>query len=262
MIKLLLNSKKWTFNKFRDIQQYIKNKKNYQIAVWILMVIPIIFIIIVWFKEKKCPFTHDYNTDQWASILAALLGYIGTSALGILALWQNDKLSEVNEKYRILTIVPFLTFLDNESLVGRYIDGTNYVSQDIKHKKGAEIKFENSTNDQYIYIEGDFINESEYPITSISSKLELCVNNLIYINYSLNTNIYIGSKKNFYLRFIFPQGIMSGHNEECILIKLVVSNSLGFNTKSEIEMRRNKINKLLVNYRIMQYTDINSNKPN
>ncbi len=74
--------------------RYIKIK----IALFILVLIPILSIIFIWIKECKNPFIIDYNIDQWAVILSTFLGYIGTGSLGLLALWQSEKANDIAEK--------------------------------------------------------------------------------------------------------------------------------------------------------------------
>ena len=68
-------------------------------AIIVLVAIPVIIVGFIWVKESKNPFLIDYNTDQWAAILAAILGYVGTGTLGVLALWQNEKANELDSVY-------------------------------------------------------------------------------------------------------------------------------------------------------------------
>lgn len=70
--------------------------RNILFAIVILALIPLLFISFVWIREGVCPFFIDYNLDQWIGIMGAILAYIGTGSLGILALWQNEKVSELS----------------------------------------------------------------------------------------------------------------------------------------------------------------------
>ena len=71
--------------------------KKILIAIIILILIPIILLAIICVKENKNPFYIDYTIEQWIGILQAILGYMGTGALGLLAFWQNEKSIEIND---------------------------------------------------------------------------------------------------------------------------------------------------------------------
>lgn len=218
--------------------------------ILILIAIPIVFISIIWIKEWSCPFTKDYNTDQWAAILSAFLGYTGSCALALLALYQNDRLNYINEKYRNLSIVPYLTFMDLDDLT------VDYSERSTIHPSLPNICFRyNHIGDEdetkNVYIMGNAVNNSKYPITSLHIFI-IKKNNIIK---EINNDIYLGSRKSETIGFIIPAKEFNDF-DSTMTIELEVTNSFGFSTNSIINIRRDG-KSFKVYYRILQYTGIN-----
>jgi len=228
--------------------------------ILILIAIPIVFISIVWIKEWSCPFTKDYNTDQWAAILSAFLGYTGSCALGLLALYQNDRLNYINEKYRNLLLIPYFTFIELDDLT------VDYSERSTIHPSLPNICFRyNHIGDEdetkNVYIMGNAVNKSEYQITSIYSKLEKPIKIKSRIVFTIikekEEAIYLGSKKSEKICFIIPINEFNGLDKNSnMIIRLEFTNSFGFITKGKIIIERDG-NSFKAYYRILQYTGIN-----
>ncbi len=71
--------------------------KMYHVILFFIILIPaVMFAVITWFMEKSGG-SIDIK-DRGLDIALALLGYIGTVSLGLLAFWQNNKLNKINEQ--------------------------------------------------------------------------------------------------------------------------------------------------------------------
>lgn len=67
------------------------NKSKYAIIIASLLSLPVIAILVlVNFSSLK--------SSDWATVIAAIITYIGTSALGVVAIYQSDKANELSAK--------------------------------------------------------------------------------------------------------------------------------------------------------------------
>jgi hypothetical protein len=70
--------------------------KKYMLVIIILIAIPLISLLAFVISEY-CLHKIDLKAGEWASFIGAILSYLGTAFLGLLALWQNEKANEVNK---------------------------------------------------------------------------------------------------------------------------------------------------------------------
>jgi hypothetical protein len=70
--------------------------EKYKLAIIILVAIPAIVLFVFLIGEYWLHII-DLKAGEWASFIGAILSYLGTAFLGLLALWQNQKANEVNK---------------------------------------------------------------------------------------------------------------------------------------------------------------------
>ncbi|MCK9575101.1 MAG: hypothetical protein M0R51_03960 [Clostridia bacterium] len=167
-------------------------------GVLFIIIIPVMFIGVVWIKENKNPILFDYTADQWAVIISGLLGYLGTTFLGLFSLWQNSlykkqndeaqkrletannniveinhKQLALNEKYSKLQTIPYLSFLTmkilsinmNENKDKNIFElGIDSVDIELQSYNEKAVK-------KYLVIHTKYNNISNYPITQITIRV-------------------------------------------------------------------------------------------
>ena len=85
----------WTL---RKLLAFTKTKTVY-IRVMIAMVLfPILFYLAICILKLKFINPVSLNGDQWINVFGGILGYYGACLLGMVAFWQNKKLSDTNNK--------------------------------------------------------------------------------------------------------------------------------------------------------------------
>ena len=88
--------------------EYVKNFiKKYKIICLFLVAIPIVatIVFVLW---GNC-------ISDLSSFIGGLLAYIGTAALGIVAVWQNERLNELSSEYQeklVRTQIKHSQFID------------------------------------------------------------------------------------------------------------------------------------------------------
>lgn len=67
---------------------------------WLFLILffaPII-IILIFFIDEYVLHNIDMSAGEWANLLGSTFGYWGTVLLGVLAFWQNERATLINEK--------------------------------------------------------------------------------------------------------------------------------------------------------------------
>lgn len=85
------------------------NKHKYRIwpfvvgvTVGLFFVLGVIEVIALLEERENAKFAFLGTADKWIALIGAILSYVGTCIIGIIAMWQNRNLSELNE--RLLSI--------------------------------------------------------------------------------------------------------------------------------------------------------------
>lgn len=78
----------------------IFNKKPFNKRYWwillIILLIPIVAIMV--FLIAKYCYDKGLYSKEFFELIGAILGYSGTAFLGLLALWQNDRANDINDR--------------------------------------------------------------------------------------------------------------------------------------------------------------------
>lgn len=243
----------------------------FSVAMILLMLPFFIALFIVDLKTRKIWFT-DLHMDQWISLFGSLLAYFGTILLGTISMWQNQKLQKTNEdlqksndKYRNLSMAPFLTFL-NVSELDFSICKSDYYTSKFENYKGLKIEFEGTKSEEnksisYFIITFTAINSSEYPITQIIADFTQQVDALTIKNHT-ETALYLGAHESKKITIIVPlvsvEVDLRNGNEgtKSFQIRMRIVNAFQFETIGTVyAYRTNNHTQLL--YKIAQFTDIN-----
>lgn len=123
------------------------NKHKYRIWPFVLgtigglaLVLVIIESIALYGESTNTKFVFLETADKWIALIGAILSYVGTCFIGIIAMWQNKELNKVNE--RLLTIeerriVPKLACKANNI---KHIGGRARLYFQIEHVSGDAAK--------------------------------------------------------------------------------------------------------------------------
>lgn len=86
----------------------MKNKKPFNHIWWIIPVLVVLFFVIfLIFRSIK---DNQLNYSDWLTFVGSYLGFTGSVILGYVAIYQNRKLRDDNEKQHKNSIKPILNF--------------------------------------------------------------------------------------------------------------------------------------------------------
>lgn len=146
-----------------------KNKKSWylNITFWIILSIILVAILPTAFNvilERFTGISNEYSTGDMLEYYGAVIGFIGTVALGIIALYQNYAFKNENDRLMQLQNAPYFSFvkIDNFELVGEINENISDID------KVTYIMNENKTT--MIRIDFDMKNISKYPICNLKYK--------------------------------------------------------------------------------------------
>lgn len=246
----------------------LKEKIKLCIIIVAIVIFPLILMCVICLIEWKCPLDIDLNVDQWTSLFGGILSYIGTCLIGTVAYMQNVKMHVLNEniqkqnkeleaenkKYRNVSLVGYLSFLNILS-----ISGGEASNQELSPDKSKviTIDFNNGSVEDRYYMSCEAQNESTYPITSIHIRITCISKSICKRIFHKEQSIYIGADKTEIIRIITPLNEIEKSDEDIqYKYELYITNALGFQTKGIITMQGlNKIKSK--KYIIAQYSDIN-----
>ncbi len=195
-----------------------------KVAVPSIALIPFIIFLIVCLIEWQSPFSIDLNMNQWIMLFGAFLTYIGTCSLGVLALWQNQKANDINDK--------LVTLEREKTIPGIYLRAIN--NDEINYKNRMCIAVLSELNELYddmgIYL---IIGNSKSEKVVFSSVKSVRLGSKTYetpttFNSSLNSN----EEKTLYLKLFCSKDEIDKYCEIGAATELVFDIEL-VNTKSE-----------------------------
>lgn len=121
-----------------------KNKYKYHVWPFVLGTIIVFFLVFgvievmaLYEQNEDARFTFVNSADKWIALVGAILSYIGTCFVGIIAMWQNNQLSKINVRLlRIeeVKLIPKLNFKPGRLTFPA--DGGTCFSFIIEHKSG------------------------------------------------------------------------------------------------------------------------------
>lgn len=149
--------------------EWIKKNKFLIILLSALILVGIPLTIHVLFKMTSSAsfWAAEWSAGEFLSYYGAILAFIGTVALGALALHQNEVFSKQNDKLMQLQNVPYFSYVNFETDVpSSQIELSEFTSL----PAGIYLKRKNTK--EIIITPFTVNNMSNYPICSISAKTQ------------------------------------------------------------------------------------------
>lgn len=109
-------------------------------VVGFVLVLGIVEVLASYEENANAKFVFLKTADKWIALIGAILSYVGTCFIGIIAMWQNKELNKVNE--RLLTIeerrvIPKLACKANNI---KHINGKVRLYFQVEHVSGDAAK--------------------------------------------------------------------------------------------------------------------------
>lgn len=146
-----------------------KRKKEWYLNIYFWILLSIILVAIFptianLFLKYVLGADPSYSLGDAMEYYGAVIGFIGTVALGIIALYQNYSFKNENDRLMQLQNAPYFSFvkIDNFNLIGETKDSMDEIN------KITYVMTENNT--KLIKLDFDLKNISDYPIINLSFK--------------------------------------------------------------------------------------------
>lgn len=245
------------------IWQFVKKQRRY-------FLLPILFIV-----SLIIPFgiNEAYKADKgyitlWGApdVLAfygAYISFIGTIALGVVAIEQNKKAHRLNEQMQKLQQAQFVSMVSVKQLEinKRSSKNPNYRSTNMREIEVLNFTGKDIKSDCCYHIDVEFANSSSYPIVQINAQAG-SRSNANYLLWGM-TNftekaIYIPEQGTTAIRFIIPSVIFEKFDSHKISLSLKFTNVFDYATYATIHIndlentnRRNEYQ-----FRLSKFTDV------
>ncbi len=146
--------------------KWTKKKIIFVISILLVAIVAIPIIIHVLFKQSpnQSFWIAEWSAGEFLSYYGAILSFIGTVALGALALYQNALFKKQNDKVMQLQNVPYFSYVN--------LEPTGQTIKKTKENLPVGIYLKSKESNEIILTEFDAENLSNYPIYSISAKTQ------------------------------------------------------------------------------------------
>ncbi len=170
----------------------------------------VVFLINESYKSNS-GYVTMWNASDILSFYGSFLSFIATLILGLIAVYQNKKLHDMNNQLEKLEEIQYISMVTIKKIYccSRSYEDQKFTNFDINmdNLEIIDLSSDDKSIDAYI-IDVEILNESQYPIVEIEihpgergSAAGLFYRMKPYINQS----IYIGKEDKVYLRFIIPK---------------------------------------------------------
>ena len=202
-----------------------------------------------------------FSASDLILFYGSFLAFLGTVALGALALWQNKIANKQNEKFAKVQMANFLSFVALINSSVKYCE-----KDDVENNDYEQVELCKLNTRDYLAVKCSFNNTSNYPITIIKATSKLFVNdsenkkdavdNEFYTKLILKDhhkeNIYIGEKSDS--NIVFKLSPYMARNST-LSIHFEFTNACGFSTSSTLTIDLNS--NTIKSYRITTFKDLN-----
>lgn len=141
-------------------------KKHLLLIILFLLVamtgVPLIIHVLFKIYPNNSFWIAEWSAGEFLSYYGAILSFVGTVALGALALYQNDLFKKQNDKIMQLQNVPYFSHVN--------LEPTGQVKKKVQEELPAGIYLKSEEANEIILTAFDTYNLSDYPICSISAK--------------------------------------------------------------------------------------------
>lgn len=231
----------------------------YLILFFVTLSVPI--IINEAYKQGKGYLTL-WEAKDVLSFYGSYLSFIGTIALGIVAIYQNKKAHQLNAEMQRLQQAQFVSMISVESLkLDKRSAGEAAYSLNLKKPEIIDLTMKNFKSSRFYHIDVEFKNSSQFPIVQIL----VCVgskNNansiLLGIEKFKESTIYIPENGRTLVRFIVPCEAFQTMKDYQLRLNICFINIFDYKTEGivylpdlENEGKRNEYK-----YRLAKFTDV------
>lgn len=241
------------------INDFLKKYKWYIVILALIPVITISTFAILEYGFHKI----DIKVGEWASFIGAILGYIGTVLLGLLALWQNEKANSLNREMQKLQQANYVSMVSIRKLEVnvRSVKYPSYVNSNFPDLEVINMKMDDITSDDCFQIDTAFSNDSKYPIVEIAVHAGSLTNNNCELLYGIKDiskrAIYIAKNEVANIRFIIPCKGFQSFSQKKFTLTFWFGNVFDYKTKATLfidDMSEQK--QVPYKYRLAKFTDV------
>ncbi len=204
----------------------------------------IYLVIWLWFIiDGFIPTGNGIEKRDWLAFSGSYLSFLGTIALGALALWQNKKANDVNAKLAALQVATYSSFVDliksNQEIRSKDHDNhafTTNTASVIFLEDSNKIKLSaNFPADEHFryHIDCVFNNNSDFQIAEVQAS---CSSESVPSTTMDTKEIYVGKNQQFMFRFNLPIAL---NKEQVTELRVRFINCYGFCTDYTIKVSNN-----------------------
>lgn len=197
------------------------------------------------------------------SFYGSYLSFVGTLVLGVVAIFQNIKVHQLNEQLLKLQQAEFIPIVSIKHLeISTCSSSTpKYRNPNMAELELVDLTADNFESLQNYHIDIEFVNESEYPIVEIVAHggPHKTVNGILLgLKQNLNRTIYIAPHGKAQFRFIIPCQMFDVYQKYGFVLTLYFVNIFDYGLISSIHLNdlRNPGKRNEYFYRLAKFTDI------
>lgn len=197
------------------------------------------------------------------SFYGSYLSFVGTLVLGVVAIFQNIKVHQLNEQLLKLQQAEFVPIVSiNRLEISRCSSSTpNYRNPNMAELELVDLTAETFESPQNYHVDIEFENESEYPIVEIiahGGPRKSAAGMLMGLKQNLNRAIHIAPHERAQFRFIIPCEIFDVCQNYGLVLTLYFVNIFDYGLTSSVHLSdlRNPGKKNEYFYRLAKFTDI------
>ena len=226
-------------------------------------VILIIPIIINELYKKNEGYITIWGAADVLSFYGSFLSFAGTVILGLVAVWQNNKASELNIKLQRLQQAQYISMVSIKRVMTekRSIDSPKIGNKEMKPINIIDLTMEGFETRQTYHIDVEFENASEYPIVQMQlhpGKRETQIGAIYGIRNLTDQAVYISKGKNVYFRFIVPSEVFEMSKQYGLELSINFINVFDYVTPASLcvtDLSKTGVNVEFA-YRLLKFTDV------
>jgi len=250
---------------------FIKNlspKLKCVIATILLIILTFGIVIVIneSYKVGKGYITLWEPADT-LGFYGSYLSFLGTVILGIVAIYQNKKSQDLNEKLEKLQQAQFISMVSTTKVMieTRSSSTPYYMNLKMPDINVIDLTANGFSTDNCYHIDVEFKNDSEYPIVQMKVHPGERTNGncLFYGMKSLiDQAVYIAKGESAYYRFIIPSKIFEKTQQYKLQLCITFINVFDYATPSTLYITdlQNKNHRNEYQYRLSKFIDVRPSK--
>lgn len=239
-----------------------KSKCAIGVIIFITITLGIAIVINESYKVEKGYITLWEPADTLA-FYGSYLSFLGTVVLGIVAIYQNKKSQDLNEKLEKLQQAQFISMVSTTKVMieTRSSSTPYYMNLKMPNISVIDLTANGFTTDNCYHIDVEFKNDSEYPIVQMKVHPGERTNGncLLYGMKSLiDQAVYIAKGESAYYRFIVPSKIFEQTQQYEMQLSITFINVFDYATPATLYITdlQNKNHRNEYKYRLSKFIDV------